>query len=225
MRPSRVSLSVLFWDEWTLSLSYERFWTAKGLYRNLFFNGWHPVIPWIAFLLVGMWLGRQNLQSPATRRRIGFAAAEIAIIAEVVSYFASSWYSENVGGGWFSPARQFGSLLESGSLPPTPLYIIAKGATAVFVITLCIWLMQFKSARLLAVPFIATGKMALTLYVAHVLIGIFPYEGEGAGGGRPQSDVLLQIIVFCAAAMVFATVWFKFFRRGPLEWFMRKISG
>ncbi len=25
------------------------------------YNGWHPVLPWAAFLLFGMWLGRRLL--------------------------------------------------------------------------------------------------------------------------------------------------------------------
>ena len=39
------------------TLSYRDFWTIEGFLRHSLFNGWHPVFPWAAFLLWGMWLG------------------------------------------------------------------------------------------------------------------------------------------------------------------------
>ena len=48
--------------EWNLdTLAYEGFWTPAGQARHLFFNGFHPVVPWLAFLLLGIWLGRRNV--------------------------------------------------------------------------------------------------------------------------------------------------------------------
>lgn len=44
-----------------IHLAYDGFWTPVGLVRNLLFNGWHPVLPWVAFYLSGMWLGRQDV--------------------------------------------------------------------------------------------------------------------------------------------------------------------
>ena len=32
------------------NLTYSDFWTPAGFVRNLFFNGWHPVFPWVGFL-------------------------------------------------------------------------------------------------------------------------------------------------------------------------------
>lgn len=215
-------LSFGFWDDWNLRmLEYKDFWSWKSLYRNLFYNGWHPVIPWIAFLMVGMWLGRRNLHSPTRRRIVLILAAEIAILAELISHYGTAWYTQHVGGGFFSESSNFKELLGAGSLPPAPLYVVAKGAAAVFIITLCISLMQWRPVRIVAVPFVAVGKMALTLYAAHVVIGIFPFEDDR----RSTTAVLIQVGIFCVGSMIFATLWLRFFRRGPLEWVMRKISG
>ena len=38
--------------------------------RHIIFNGFHPVFPWCAFLLLGMWLGRQNLTATIVRKKI-----------------------------------------------------------------------------------------------------------------------------------------------------------
>ena len=43
------------------SLTYSDFWTPAGFVRNLFFNGWHPVFPWVGFLFYGIMLSRMSL--------------------------------------------------------------------------------------------------------------------------------------------------------------------
>jgi hypothetical protein len=50
------------WD-WR-TLTYHGFWTPRGFVRNLIFNGFHPVVPWLAFLVLGMWLERRDLMRP-----------------------------------------------------------------------------------------------------------------------------------------------------------------
>jgi uncharacterized membrane protein YeiB len=56
-----------FWeyeDGWNFkTLAYPDFWTLEGFIRNLFFNGFHPVIPWAAFMLFGFWFGKQDLNN------------------------------------------------------------------------------------------------------------------------------------------------------------------
>ncbi|NDJ87089.1 MAG: DUF1624 domain-containing protein, partial [Chloroflexi bacterium] len=53
------------WDWDTLTIT--DFWTAPGIVRHLLFNGFHPLFPWSAFLILGMWLGRQDVLDPAVR--------------------------------------------------------------------------------------------------------------------------------------------------------------
>jgi len=52
------------------TLTYVDFWTVVGFLRNTFYNGFHPVIPWAAFLLLGLWVGRQNPLDTKLRQRI-----------------------------------------------------------------------------------------------------------------------------------------------------------
>ena len=44
------------WD-WK-TLEYDGFWSPGGMVRHLFYNGFHPVIPWLAFLLIGCPFGK-----------------------------------------------------------------------------------------------------------------------------------------------------------------------
>ncbi|MCP5094372.1 MAG: DUF1624 domain-containing protein [Chloroflexi bacterium] len=71
------------WD-W-VALEYTDFWTMQGMIRHLFFNGFHPVIPWVAFIFIGMWLGRQEMGNDGLRRRILAISLAIAAVAETIS--------------------------------------------------------------------------------------------------------------------------------------------
>ncbi|WUO34947.1 DUF418 domain-containing protein [Streptomyces sp. NBC_00286] len=68
--------------------------------------------------------------------------------------------------------------------------------------------------RRLATPIIAVGTMSLTLYVAHIL-AILALPGEAAT--PPQSASAALLLWFIAGATLFAAIWSRFLRRGPLE--------
>ncbi|WP_254428700.1 MULTISPECIES: heparan-alpha-glucosaminide N-acetyltransferase domain-containing protein [unclassified Ruegeria] len=56
------------WD-WA-TLTYADLWTMSGFLRNTLFNGWHPVLPWAAFLLIGMAIGRSELNTICIQHRL-----------------------------------------------------------------------------------------------------------------------------------------------------------
>jgi uncharacterized protein len=56
-------------QNWNWStLTYENFWSFDGMIRHIVFNGFHPVFPWAAFLIFGVWLGRQDLSQSLIRK-------------------------------------------------------------------------------------------------------------------------------------------------------------
>lgn len=62
------------------------FWTWKGFISNLFFNGYHPIFPWVAFLLFGMWLGRVDLQNPRIQQKFMTVSLITLFLTEATSY-------------------------------------------------------------------------------------------------------------------------------------------
>ncbi|WP_269460193.1 DUF418 domain-containing protein [Streptomyces sp. 3214.6] len=70
----------------------------------------------------------------------------------------------------------------------------------------------------LARPVVAVGTMSLTAYVFHI-VGIRLLGIEELPGSSPH--VLLGFLV---AVTVFAALWSRFFRRGPLEWLLGKAT-
>jgi uncharacterized protein len=69
------------------TLAYADLWTIKGFVRNLIFNGFHPILPWLGFLLLGMVIGRQNLGQVALRERLFLLGLFAAVLAELMVLF------------------------------------------------------------------------------------------------------------------------------------------
>ncbi len=208
------------WD-WE-TMTYHGFWTAKGLVSTLFFNGFHPVIPWAAFLLLGMWLGRQDLFDPAVRKRILVRAASVALAVEVVSAFLVHRFS---AGATKVEKEYVEAFFGTWAMPPLPFYMLAGGGTAVVVITLCVaFARKIPSSKLLS-PMVATGQLAFTLYIAHVVVGMGALEALGRLEHQSLPFALGSAAVFCAVAVLFSHAWRKRYERGPLEWIMRKVAG
>ncbi len=199
------------WD-WE-TLTYVDFWSVRGMLRHLFFNGFHPVFPWTSFLLVGLWLGRQDVVNPRLRRRLLVWSLLVAGVVEAFSFLLSHLFSGDLALLW-----------TTHPLPPTPFYIAASTATAVAVIMLCLEItMRYDNAGWLQ-PVVATGQLALTLYVAHVILGMGFLELLGRLENQSIQFALCAALVFWLLAMLFAHYWRKRFQRGPLEWVMRTLT-
>lgn len=67
--------------------------------------------------------------------------------------------------------------------------------------------------RSLAKPVIAVGTMSLTAYVGHFLA----QSMLGVSAGESTQTSWIPVLTFILGAIVFAAVWSRFFRRGPLE--------
>ena len=216
-----------YWDQLDfVDLSYEGFWTPVGLVRNLLFNGWHPVLPWVAFFLVGMWLGRQEVQNAIIRWRIIGVAAAVAAVAELVASFQTiEFYVVVTGPSSLGLATGNRALLAADALPPGPIYLLAAGGTAIVIILLCVEA-GLRWPNALPVRWAAsTGQLALTIYFAHVVLGMGTLEEMGRLGSETLLFALGAAGVFLAVAVVFAVLWRRRFDRGPVEWLMRKLAG
>lgn len=199
------------WDFSTLT--YVDFWTFAGMVRHIFFNGFHPVIPWLAFVLIGMWLGRQEIKNTQVRRTILWVSVSVAAVAELLSFILVKLFP-----------GESGVIFGTEPMPPMPLYIIAGAGTAIAIITLCLELtFRYPNARIFS-PLVATGQLALTLYVAHVVIGMGFLEIIGRLEHQTLQFATISAIVFSVLAIVFSSYWRKHFQRGPLEWVMRKVT-
>ncbi len=204
------------------TLTYHGLWTVDGMFRHLFFNGFHPVIPWSAFLLIGLWLGRQRFDDPARRRKLMLAGFVIWAITELLVKGFHGYLL--TAPEWEMTVTEINEVVTTSVIPPLPQYIVAAGALAIGVAMLCVELTERFHGPLVEV-LASTGQMALTLYVLHVLLGMGTLEEMGYLNA-PQS-VLLSLGaagIFCLFAIWFSWIWMKRFKVGPLEWCFRKLT-
>ncbi len=201
------------WEE----LSYEGFWTIEGFMRNLFFNGWHPVIPWLGFLLFGVVLSRLDLANKFLQNHLIIYGVLVLLVTELLSMFLQPLLA--------GIDVQLSELVTTEPVPPMPLYTMAGMGAGCVVIGMCLRFSdKIKRIGLLRVVTPA-GRQTLTLYIAHILMGMGTLEALGMLENQTAEVALIASLVFSLCATLYALLWSRFFRRGPVEALMRTIAG
>lgn len=211
-----------FFTNWDLTTySYHGLRTPTGFLRNLFFDGFHPVFPWIAFYLFGMWLGRTDLRDRAWRMKLMVVAAAFVVITE-----ALAWILLGPKGGSLAgiDGQSWRWLFSVEPIPPLPLYLVAGTGTAVLVICGSIWLTEHLPTPVME-PLVSTGQLALSIYLAHILVGMGVLETFGRLENQNLAWAVVTSALFSLTSIAFAWAWRRRFRRGPLEALMRRVSG
>ncbi len=353
-----------FFEGWSLeSLEYHNIFTATGAARNLFYNGWHPIAPWMCFFIVGMLIAK----TPFKKRTTMVGMIALGAVLSYVGYQGEHWYgdwrqdrfvtafhTESAGienaktkkpnrkvviedsidqekhkdliqsakkmntimrfddtrpvavkaafhirdhgkdgprvhmslfekkkdgltpkdfnefldyviqwiafndalpsavrwptnifpiaieqrfatqsdfdTVWLDPesVRQHNVMTSMGSvssLPPGPLYVLSATGIALLVIGSCLLISSFAWTHKLLTPLVRTGQMALTLYVAHIIVGFGIAEELGKLQGEDLKFIAFFIVLAQVLSVSFACWWRSFFKRGPLEALMRVITG
>jgi uncharacterized membrane protein len=203
-------LSVLARGEWrTWGDPLEKF-SGEGALQFLL-TGYYPAASWLAYVLVGMGLGRLDLNSVAVRLRLAVVGPFMILLGYGGSTVAQALY----GGG--RPSRDEPAwLLQSSPHSDTTFEIVGALGVAVTVLVCALPLAE----RLPRVtrPVTAVGAMSLSVYTVHLLViaTLKVWDVEIPPG--------LELVLFIAGAMVFALSWLAFFRRGPVEYGLRGLT-
>ncbi|MBE8478366.1 DUF418 domain-containing protein [Streptomyces justiciae] len=201
---------------------------------DLLLTGFYPALTWLPFVISGMALGRLDLSSGAVQRRLAAVGAALTVAAYGMSLLlagkgalrsmAEDGSSSSGGSGSGSmpldgsfPEMPASTLLTAGPHSGTTFDIIGSVGVAILVIVgATVAMERLPRLRRLAKPVIAVGTMSLTAYVGHFLAQ--SVLSTPAGTGTQQSWV--PLLMYVLGAIVFATVWSRFFRRGPLEYLL-----
>ena len=115
-------------------------------------------------------------------------------------------------------------LLDTKPMNPSVLYMFAASAWAVFFIGICLYISsKYENSRLIH-AISATGKMALSHYVIHSIFILGIFETIDHIAYRDEKFVLILSFVAFIGMVVFSNLWLKYFKRGPLELVMRRLS-
>lgn len=214
-------------------IDYERHWNFEtleytgllsldGMVRHLTINGFHPTVPWFAFVLMGMAVAERLLDRSRSPIPLAWAFGALALAAKLIGDSLVEGLDPEIA-----------PLLGTDSMPPGPLYMLSAGSTALAITSLCVAWGRAQAAghgagvhgvaRVLA----ATGRAALTLYVAHVLTGVIPpylfYEAA-AGPGWSRPAVTAWWLIWSGVGMGYAAHLARASRAGPLERAFRRVT-
>ncbi|MBB3079169.1 putative membrane protein YeiB [Streptomyces violarus] len=206
---------------------------------SLFFTGGYPALTWVPFVIAGMAVARCDLAATAVRIRLALTGVALAVTG-----YGGSWLALRLVPGAAEAVRKaeegsgmssmssvspdsigiFGDtpagMLASAPHSEATLSIAAATGVAILVITACLAAMDaFPRLRRPAGPVIAVGSMSLTAYVYHI-VAIWLLNTEEA-----TVQPLYILLGFIVSVTVLATIWSRFFQRGPLEWLMGRATG
>ncbi|MBO9578751.1 MAG: DUF418 domain-containing protein, partial [Microbacteriaceae bacterium] len=194
-------------------------WSALYDYAT----GMYPAVIWLAFLLLGLGVGRLVIEALRVQLVLLAVGAGLAVVGYVLGALSAplAFTVSDAGLGRMdrdphalgpivvqSSSALFGVLPHSG----TTFEVVGSGGFAVAVIALCLLATRVRWLRVLLTPLASVGQMALTIYVAQVIafwiivivIQRFPDDWG---------------LFWCLAAvsLVLATIWRAFLGQGPLE--------
>ncbi|MEX5720105.1 heparan-alpha-glucosaminide N-acetyltransferase domain-containing protein [Geodermatophilus maliterrae] len=191
----------------------------------LLVTGYYPAAVWLAFVLVGLAVGRLDLG--AARVRAGLVAAGSA--AAVLGYLGG-WLSTRELAPGERPAGIEAGFGSSGEWDPawfagaqphssTPFEVVGSGGFAVAVIGVCLVLADLLPR--LTYPLASVGALALSVYTAQI-VAIRVVEAESSADWG-------QWVRFSLTAVLLATAWRLRLGRGPLErlltWSSQRVAG
>jgi hypothetical protein len=209
------------------------------LLSELMFTGYYPVVPWLAYLLAGMAVGRLDLRNRRIQCWIAGVGAVLAATATVVSRIATSRPGvvealENgpppvvsgpdlldvIAKGMYGNTPTGGPwewLLVVAPHSTTPFDLAQTIGSALAVIGGCLVLvgaLPTSGRRGAAIAF-GAGTMTLSLYTLHAVMKTPAVLPEEAPGSFPFHVVALLGV---GALYVYGR------RRGPLEWLVAGLS-
>ncbi|TNE47480.1 MAG: DUF418 domain-containing protein [Deltaproteobacteria bacterium] len=191
-------------------------WTPMGMIADMFFNGVHPFFSWGAFLVLGMWLGRMDLREHETCRRVLILGLLAATLGETVDTLA--------GRGLLGLSKETAAWLSAWPRPPRPGYIVAAGGTALAIIALCVSFFRERSEKKWVVALGATGQLAFTLYIVHIIAILIPLQ-HGLLKNASLAVTVLYGSAFFVVAVAGSVWWRRRFAYGPIEGLIRQITG
>ncbi|MFI0141998.1 heparan-alpha-glucosaminide N-acetyltransferase domain-containing protein [Streptomyces luteogriseus] len=204
---------------------------------DLLLTGFYPALTWMSFVIAGMALGRLDLSSGTVQRRLAAFGAALTAVAYGMSLLLAgpgalrslaeegpwsggsgsmsldgSWMLS--GGGSF-PDMPASMLLTAGPHSGTTFDVMGSVGVAILVIVgATVAMERLPRLRRLAKPVIAVGTMSLTAYVGHFLA----QSALTAPGGPSTQQSWTPLLMYVLGATLFAAVWSRFLRRGPLEY-------
>jgi uncharacterized protein len=183
--------------------------SPRGLLFDVFVNGTHPLLPWLAFFCAGIVLGRLLDRSFRHELAIGVGLALWAVATAV---------------GALVDAGDRDALVSTHPGDRSLLYTASALGTALAAYGAISWLAE----RHRGAPWVRllghAGAMSLTLYVAHALVFLLVVDRLGWIRPTGLDTALLFAAGYWVVAIALGAWWHRRAGIGPAEWLYRKLG-
>jgi len=191
------------WQAGNIGLFYADMWSVPGYFRQMFFNGFHPVFPWLAFVTFGLALGGDVLQQVKMQKRMIYCGLAGTLLC-------SCFVAMGI------PSRFF---------PPDTLFILLGFSVAVWVIGFSLFITSTGLLSSVIRSIANMGRLALSHYVGHVIVGIVPVMLIKEERMNMSFELSFLIALsYIVLTIGLGTYWLRNHKQGPLEWMLRKIT-
>lgn len=200
--------------------------TLRDIAIDYFFQGYHPVAPWFAFMLIGMVIGRLDLTDPRVRRNMLIGGLAMIVIGEGIAGIGLDLgYFKLLEEGFASiDLNEANAIIDTTAYPPMPLFVLVGTGWAMTIVSLCFGFGLRFGERRWVTPFVHTGQLAMTIYILHGTFGVWAIGWAGYKPSQTLGWILGYCVIFYVVAILFATLWRRRFSRGPVEAIMRRLT-
>jgi uncharacterized membrane protein YeiB len=181
-------------------------WNGGGIV-DLVLGEYYPALVWIGYLLVGLAVTRADLGAARTRTRLLVAGA----LATVLGYGSAAVLTRVLDAGP-TLARLITSEPHSSSTPE----VLGNIGVALLTLVACLWIAE-RWPRAVS-PLAATGALALTAYIGHLLV--IKAVGSQVVWQPTTAGWLAFLIVIVGGCWA----WRSTVGRGPAEWALHRIA-
>lgn len=197
--------------------------SPRGLLLDTVVNGTHPVLPWLAFLCVGIVVGRLLTAPGLSVERVRSELGRLLGIGLVLVAGSYLLHEVLVSSDPADAVRN--SLVSTRPFDRGPLYVLGAIGTSLVALAIVWWLAERASGSLPVRVLAVAGRTTLTLYVAHVFVfNLLVNDWEWVR--RTGLDTALVFAgVFWVLAIAAAWVWSERVGQGPLERWYRRFGG
>jgi len=179
---------------------------------DLLLTGAYPLVTWAAPLLFGLWIGRRDLASAWVR----WGLLVLGLAVAVATALATDWLSTVVAQPLEGPGGPgFAALLTDEPHSQMPLWMLGSIGSACAVLGGMLLLADWLPRMMW--PLAATGQLALTVYVGHLLL-LDAYPELLRSETVPEAFFTVGVFMLLVAAV--CTLWRAVLPRGPLEAFL-----
>lgn len=206
------------WQPNALYMEYVDFWSIRGFTRNLFINGYHPIFPWFAFILIGFVIGCYSLKDWRILRNLLAIGFTLLVIAESASVLLIKQLTPVLT----SDVAQF--LFNTGPILPSMLYMLSAIGSSFIILVIILKVTEKAESFWIWKVIVPSGQMTLTHYIGHIVIGLSILDNLGRIENQQLPFIYIFSVSFYVGCIIFSVLWKIKFDRGPIEWLMRKLA-